>query len=80
LKEIEATVIFYESPKRIIRTLKDILEFMGDRPAVIGRELTKLHEETIRGKVSTLLSHFIQKTPRGEFVILIGKDDPNVYF
>jgi 16S rRNA (cytidine1402-2'-O)-methyltransferase len=80
LREIEATVIFYESPKRIIRTLKDILEFMGDRPAVIGRELTKLHEETIRGKVSTLLSHFIQKTPRGEFVILIGKDDPNVYF
>ena len=80
LSAIEATVIFYESPKRIIRTLKDILEFMGDRPAVIGRELTKLHEEMIRGNVSKLLSHFTQKTPRGEFVIMIGKDDPNVYF
>ncbi len=80
LSAIEATVIFYESPKRIVRTLKDILEFMGDRPAVIGRELTKLHEETIRGNVSKLLSHFTQKTPRGEFVIMIGKDDPNVYF
>ena len=80
LSTIEATVIFYESPKRIVRTLKDILEFMGDRPAVIGRELTKLHEEMIRGNVSKLLSHFTQKTPRGEFVIMIGKDDPNVYF
>ena len=80
LSAIEATVIFYESPKRIVRTLKDILEFMGDRPAVIGRELTKLHEEMIRGNLSKLLSHFKQKTPRGEFVIMIGKDDPNVYF
>jgi 16S rRNA (cytidine1402-2'-O)-methyltransferase len=80
LSAIEATVIFYESPKRIVRTLKDILEYMGDRPAVIGRELTKLHEEMIRGNVSKLLSHFTQKTPRGEFVIMIGKDDPNVYF
>ena len=80
LSAIEATVIFYESPKRIVRTLKDILEFMGDRPAVIGRELTKLHEEMIRGNVSKLLSHFTQKTPRGEFVIMIGKDAPNVYF
>ncbi|MBC8346749.1 MAG: 16S rRNA (cytidine(1402)-2'-O)-methyltransferase [Candidatus Marinimicrobia bacterium] len=80
LSAIEATVIFYESPKRIVRTLKDILEFMGDRPAVIGRELTKLHEEMIRGNVSKLISHFTHKAPRGEFVIMIGKDDPNVYF
>ena len=80
LSTIEATIIFYESPKRIVRTLKDILEFMGDRPAVIGRELTKLHEEMIRGNVSKLLSHFTKITPRGEFVIMIGKDDPNVYF
>ncbi|MEA1882396.1 MAG: 16S rRNA (cytidine(1402)-2'-O)-methyltransferase [Candidatus Marinimicrobia bacterium] len=80
LKAINATIIFYESPKRIIRTLKDILEYIGDRPAVIGRELTKMHEEMIRGKVSELLSYFNQHTPRGEFVIMIGKDDPNVYF
>ena len=80
LASIEATIILYESPKRIQRTLRDILEYIGDRPAVIGRELTKLHEELIRGKVSELLSYFKQNTPRGEFVIMIGKDDPNVYF
>ena len=80
LASIGATIILYESPKRIQRTLRDILEYIGDRPAVIGRELTKLHEELIRGKVSELLSYFKQNTPRGEFVIMIGKDDPNVYF
>ncbi len=80
LASIDATIIIYESPKRIQRTLKDILEYIGNRPAVIGRELTKMHEEIIRGKVSELLSYFNQNTPRGEFVIMIGKDDPNVYF
>ena len=80
LASIDATIIIYESPKRIQRTLKDILEYIGNRPAVIGRELTKMHEELIRGKVSELLSYFTQNTPRGEFVIMIGKDDPNVYF
>ncbi len=80
LASIDATIIIYESPKRIQRTLKDILEYIGNRPAVIGRELTKMHEEIIRGKVSELLSYFNRNTPRGEFVIMIGKDDPNVYF
>ena len=80
LASINGTLIFYESPKRIKRTLKDILEFIGDRPAVIARELTKIHEEFIRGTVSELLSYFTQHTPRGEFVIMVGKDDPNVYF
>ncbi|MBT3479215.1 MAG: 16S rRNA (cytidine(1402)-2'-O)-methyltransferase [Candidatus Marinimicrobia bacterium] len=77
---IDATIIFYESPKRIQRTLKDILEYIGDRPAVIGRELTKMHEELVRGKVSELLTYFNEHKPRGEFVLMIGKDDPNVYF
>ena len=77
---IDATIIFYESPKRIHRTLKDVLEYIGDRPAVIGRELTKMHEELVRGKVSELLSYFNERKPRGEFVLMIGKDDPNVYF
>ena len=77
---IDATIIFYESPKRIHRTLKDVLEYIGDRPAVIGRELTKMHEELVRGKVSELLTYFNERKPRGEFVLMIGKDDPNVYF
>jgi 16S rRNA (cytidine1402-2'-O)-methyltransferase len=60
--------------------LNDILNYVGDRPAVIGRELTKMHEEYQRGKVSELLSYFKKNTPRGEFVIMLGKDNPNVYF
>ncbi|MEE8335423.1 MAG: 16S rRNA (cytidine(1402)-2'-O)-methyltransferase [Candidatus Neomarinimicrobiota bacterium] len=80
LKDEAATIIFYESPHRILRTLTDILKIIGDRPAVIGRELTKMHEEIIRGRVSEILAHFNSKTPRGEFVIMIGKEAENVYF
>ena len=80
LANLEATIIFYESPMRLIRTLNDILEFLGDRPAVIGRELTKVHEEYQRGKVSELINYFKENKPRGEFVVTIGKDDKNVYF
>ena len=76
----EATLIFYENPKRVVKTLSDIAAFLGDRPAVVCRELTKLHEEIIRGTVSEVLSYFSQESPRGECVIMIGKDDPNVYF
>jgi 16S rRNA (cytidine1402-2'-O)-methyltransferase len=65
---------------RLIRTLNDILDHLGDRPAVIGRELTKIHEEYQRGKVSELIKYFKKNKPRGEFVIMIGKDDKNVYF
>ena len=76
----EATLILYENPKRVVKTLSDIATFLGDRPAVVGRELTKVHEEIIRGTISELLSYFSQESPRGECVIMIGKDDPNVYF
>ena len=80
LANLEATIIFYESPMRLIRTLNDILEFLGDRPVVIGRELTKVYEEYQRGKVSELINYFKENKPRGEFVVMIGKDDKNVYF
>ena len=76
----EATLILYENPKRVVKTLSDIATFLGDRPAVVCRELTKVHEEIIRGTISGLLSYFSQESPRGECVIMIGKDDPNVYF
>ncbi len=75
-----ATCILYESPRRLVRTLNDILKYIGDRPAVVCRELTKLHEEIIRGTVSELVDHFTSKPARGECVILVGKNDPNVYF
>jgi 16S rRNA (cytidine1402-2'-O)-methyltransferase len=76
----QATLIYYESPKRLLRTLRQLLEGLGDRTAVVARELTKLYEEIKRGKLSDLLTYYTNKTPKGECVILVGKDDPNVYF
>ena len=80
IQDDQATIVFFESPHRVVKTLKDIYEVLGDRPAVLARELTKLHEEIIRGTVSELLTYFTQKYPRGECVLMIGKDDPHVYF
>ena len=75
-----ATIIIYENSLRLKRTIKQLLEIIGDRPAVISRELTKLHEETIRGTLSGLLDLLDYKKLKGECVLLVGKDDKNVYF
>ena len=80
LQDEQATIVFYESPRRLKRTLKDILDIIGDRPAVVTRELTKMNEEIIRGTVSELYSYFSKNGPRGEIVLIIGKSDPNVFF
>ena len=74
------TIIIYENTLRLNRTIKQILEIIGDRPAVICRELTKIHEEKIRGTLSSLLDLLNRKKLKGECVLLIGKDDKNVYF
>ena len=74
------TIIIYESPKRLLRTLKHLNEVLGNRPAVVAREITKLHEEFIRGTLPELYKYYSNKTPKGECVILIGKSDENVYF
>lgn len=76
----DATLVFFEGPHRLARTLKDIYEVFGDRPAVLARELTKIHEEIIRGTVSELLTYFSKNSPKGECVLMIGKNDHNVYF
>ena len=69
----ERTVIFYESPHRVIKTLEQFLEFYGpDRKVSVSREITKIYEETIRGTVIEVLSHFKLNAPRGEFVIVLG--------
>lgn len=65
------TIIFYESPHRIVKFLKELKEKMGDRRIVIARELTKIHEEFFRGTVEEALLKFNTKEPRGEFVIII---------
>jgi 16S rRNA (cytidine1402-2'-O)-methyltransferase len=67
------TIIFYESPHRLIRTLNQFKEYFGpDRKASISRELTKLHEENVRGNLRELLEHFANKSVKGEIVIILG--------
>ena len=65
------TMILYESPHRVAKTLADILDILGDREIVIVRELTKMFEEIVRSNVSGALEHFIKRPPRGEFILLI---------
>ncbi|MBF0123623.1 MAG: rRNA (cytidine-2'-O-)-methyltransferase, partial [Candidatus Omnitrophica bacterium] len=71
IKPEDGTVIFYESPHRIVKTLKDIEEVLGDPVIVIARELTKKFEERLEMKASALYGHFSVHKPLGEFVILI---------
>ncbi len=70
VKEKKETIIFYEAPHRIIKTLKLMLEILGDRKAVIARELTKINEEYIRGSLSELVT-LDEQTLKGEIVVLI---------
>ena len=71
-QNIPGTIIFYEAPHRIKAVLQDIVAVWGDRPVVLAREITKLHEEFFRGKLSSALEHLTQKEPRGEYVIILG--------
>lgn len=72
----ERTIIFYESPYRVVKTLVQLAEVRGgDCPAVVCRELSKLHEEIRRGTLSELIHHFENHHPRGEFVLIVGKND-----
>jgi len=72
LKSEARTVIFYETPHRIVKTLEDIKEVLGGVRVVIGRELTKIHEEFLRGSAEELLAHFAKHPPRGEMVVLFN--------
>ena len=76
LKEEQRTIIFYESPYRVLKTLTQLSEvFGGDRQAAAVREISKIHEECVRGTLSELVEHFTQNEPRGEFVLLVGGAD-----
>ncbi|MDP4271591.1 MAG: 16S rRNA (cytidine(1402)-2'-O)-methyltransferase, partial [Bacteroidota bacterium] len=69
LAEESRTIVFYESPYRVLKTLTQIAEFFGSERAVsVSRELSKLHEQTVRGTLSEVIAHFEQNEPRGEFV------------
>ncbi|MFQ6674090.1 MAG: 16S rRNA (cytidine(1402)-2'-O)-methyltransferase [Fidelibacterota bacterium] len=76
----DRTIVIFESAERLVKTLADCGEHMGNRPVSVCRELTKMHEEVYRGTLSDAEEYFRRSTPRGEIVIVIGKDDPNVYF
>lgn len=66
------TLLFYEAPHRIEATLAELAEHFGDRPAVAGRELTKKFEEFVRGTLRSLVEHFKEIPPRGEFTLVVG--------
>ena len=67
------TIIFYESPHKLLKTLAQIIEYFGqDRPVSVSREITKLHEQTIRGSALEVLAHFQAKPPKGEIVLIVG--------
>ena len=80
LSEEERTIILFESPERVGRTLKDCLDSFGDRPVAVCREITKLHEEIWRGRLSNGVQHFDGKKVKGEVTVLIGKDLDSVHF
>jgi len=73
LASLEYTVVLYESPHRLLKTLEEALEAFGpERPASISRELTKIYEETVRGTLGELIAYYRAHTLKGEFVIVIG--------
>ena len=80
LKNIENTVILFESPYRLEKTLNQLLDHLGNRSVVVGRELTKLYEEVIRGNLTDVIKYFSKSKVKGEIVIMIGKDDDRINF
>ena len=72
-KLIPATIVLYEAPHRIVEVLEEILAVWGDRQMAFGRELTKVHEEFRRGRVSEIISYLNENPPRGEFVLVIAQ-------
>jgi 16S rRNA (cytidine1402-2'-O)-methyltransferase len=74
LQSVPGTLIFYEAPHRLAATLKDAYEILGERDAVVARELTKIHEEIRRGRLSQLSTYYVGEGPRGEIVVLIDRN------
>ena len=72
LSEEERTIVFYESPHRIVKTLSLFCEYFGeDRKVSVSREISKMYEETKRGSAIEVMEYFEQKKPKGEFVIIV---------
>lgn len=74
-KEIPATLLFYETPHRIAKSLIDCVEVLGDRNAAVVREITKLHEEIVRGTLAELAEKYSEESTKGEIVLVIDRDE-----
>ncbi len=67
------TMVFYESPHRLLKSLQQFAEVFGsERPVAVCRELSKIHEEVVRGTLADAIAHFAENAPRGEFVVILG--------
>ena len=78
LAEETRTIVFYESPNRLVKLMEELKEIMGEeeRQASVSRELTKVYAETVRGTLAELIQHFTVTPPRGEIVfVLAGKEE-----
>lgn len=76
LQTEQRTMIFYESPHRLVKTLTQFVEYFGEERRVsVSREISKLHEETVRGALPEVIAHFTVKEPRGEIVIVLAGAD-----
>ena len=80
IRDRDNTIILFESPYRLEKTLNQLLDHLGNRSVVVGRELTKLYEEVIRGNLKDVILHFAKSKIKGEIVIMIGKDDDRINF
>ncbi len=77
LSDEPRTMIFYESPYRVVKTLEQFIEHFGaERRCSVCREISKLHEESVRGTLTEVLAHFVETEPRGEFVIVVEGCEP----
>ncbi len=71
IKDYKRTLIFYEAPHKLKNTLEDLLEALGDRRISLCRELTKIHEEVLRGTISDMIKYYEDKPPKGEYVLIV---------
>lgn len=72
LRTEKRTMVFYEAPHKLLRTLEDLLDTLGDRPVALCREITKLHEEVVRTTLSQAVQKYTETPPKGEFVLIVG--------
>lgn len=75
IKGFRRTLIFYEAPHKLLFTLQDLYEQLGDRRIALCRELTKIHEEVLRGTISEMLEYYREKSPKGEYVLVVAGAD-----